>query len=171
MNSIPLGHLGPRSAHPDQPGGRLLYLPRRAAVVTVGHRRAGGRTCWVVAVNGPRPRDGRIDLTERQLAGARAHLRAREVQDPEVFVLLWKTRLAQRPPGHTERLGRVLADDLRIPGTRTLFLDPATADQLLLRARVLPTALPVALARLVRAGFLDCVTGPPAVYMFTCPTA
>ncbi len=196
MSPIPLGQRGPAPTDPTNPTGRLLYLADLRAIVAVGYRTPGGRVCWVVAVHGSHLRQRAIELSDARIAAAATELTAQEYADPDTFLLLWMTRLSQYPgedawpgghpaadagvsgmhrpsrvglPAHIEHVARVLAEDIRLPGRRTVTVDGPAIAHLTTVAAILPATLPGALQRLVQAGLLAREPDQPSRYAFVLP--
>jgi hypothetical protein len=156
-----LGRLStPRRAPTDDVRHRLLFVaPLDAVVMPFSRVSGGGWLCLVVAARDSgqnRPRH--LVLTEDQLAAASARL-VLDVDDHDgLALLLWPARVFLRWPGGAfPILARVLAEEVRVPGTLHLPVQ-AVADHGRLAAR-LPNARPPAVARMLdrlhRAGFLD----------------
>lgn len=155
MLDIELGHLGPAPRHADDLHNRLYYQPETGMVVAIECRVNGGgwRAGVIAARAGIHP--AHIELSEADLTRARQTIDADADGDPDLFALLWQTRVCQRwRGGHIFQVARTMAESLRPPGSLAVEIDTDTARRLTLAAHLRPPALRVLLHRLIDAGMV-----------------
>jgi len=155
MTVVALGYCGPRPRDDRDPRSRVLYLPDAHLIVTVECRTHDGWHCGVIARQGRDHSPGHLTLTGDDLAHAHTTLAADPVGDPDLYALLWQARVRQRwPGGHMQAVARVIAEQLRPPGSLTIDIDQAAATRLVTAARLRVPGLRQLLARLTDAGML-----------------
>jgi hypothetical protein len=124
-------------------------------VVLPQTRDRGGWRCEIVAAP-PQARTAtgrRVWLSDEQVEALPGALLVGE--DAELFALLWQVRVRQRfHAGPVPAVGRVLAEQLRPTGARTVVLDPVRLRRLCIAANLRPPGARHGLARLAQAGML-----------------
>jgi hypothetical protein len=142
--------------------GRLVYLDEVEAIVVVQTRLAEGWRCGVVARrnrHGPGPR---VDVSDDEMAAAvfrRLPVDARTGLVAWQAVMLWQAWTYRH--WHSPRmrqLCRILAEDLRRPGTVTVNLHAGAVRQVLNQLNMRPPGLAQLLRHLVAAGVLTPVS-------------
>jgi hypothetical protein len=162
----------PPHRHSSHAAGQVLYLPLTGDVVVPHHQIAGGWYCLVLSNPTGAHRRGdicrRADLEiETALPVALADPVA--ALPPDDFAAVWLTRIWGRTKGGTLfALCRVLAEQLRRCGTRTLTIDQTARRRVVVAARVLPPGLHLLVEALTRDGFLTH-TGEASTYQLTLP--
>jgi hypothetical protein len=168
--TVELGGLG---RAPGDPHGRLLYLPRPGLIVAQQTRGRGGWRCQVVAAPGGFDRPAHVDVPDSDL-GALPTTVDIGPHDPDLFALVWQTRVWQRwCAGRTPLVARAVAERLRPPGFLTVDLNPENVARLVQLAGVRTVGLRGILNRLADARNLiygpSGVTGSWATIILTLP--
>ncbi|WP_203704333.1 hypothetical protein [Asanoa iriomotensis] len=151
----------------------MLYVAVSGAVVVVLHPVTTGWACAVITDPSHTHRPGAIaDLPDRDVESAVAV----ELVDPtsslpaDAFARVWLGRVwGETRGGRLFPVARVLVEQVRESGTRTVLLDAAARRRLATVAYLRPQGLDNILARLQRNSFLTPATGPPDLYVLTLP--
>jgi hypothetical protein len=165
-----LTRLPPRRTGP-QAAGQVLYLPLSGTIVLPFQQVIGGWDTIVVAdpAGGHRPGDtcrrAELEIETALTVPVADPLAA---LSPDEHAAVWLTRLwGHSPGGNLWAVARILAEELRPSGTRTVILDDPARRRLMVAARVVPPGLWQLIGHLTRHGYLSHTTD--GTYRFTLP--
>jgi len=174
MTTFPLGHVGPRPRVAGDPRRRLLALAGADAIVLVGTRLPGGWACHVIARRRPDKRPRRVVLTDTEIDDAVTEVDADRNRDPDTYAMVWLARVhTSFPANNISPVARVMAEQIRRPGSLTIDLDHHAVSRLAVAARRRADRLDRVLQRFVDHELLAAETPPGdgwARYQLTIPT-
>lgn len=137
--------------------GRLFYLPRLGAVLTAEYRTGDGYRCAVLARRHLRPQPRHVLLSGTEIAAAPSTVTI-DPNDVDAVAMVWLVQVWQRwRAGLVYLGGRVLAEDLRIPGTLVADIDRNALVHLATVTRLRAPGIGCLLQRLCTA---DLLAGP-----------
>jgi hypothetical protein len=158
-------------------GGRVLYLPLTGLIVVPHLQLAGMWDCLVLAdPTGARQPGSTYCVADLEIETALPVPLGNPLGDlgADEFAALWLTRLwARVRGGYTYAVARVLAEDLRPRGNRTIVWDEPARRRTMTSAHVLAPGLRRLIDGLIRDGLLRPLpagnAADPPIYRLTLP--